>query len=142
MYTRGIVAMSGTFGYELDITKTSAEDKLVVLAMNLMYHQYYDVIHYGDLYRLVSPFDNEYYCAWMFVSQDRSFALVNVVQILDRPLSPLVIIKLRGLDPLATYTTTRYPGAVFTGSALMYGGICLPFEDGDGFGWQWEVKLA
>jgi alpha-galactosidase len=140
MYTRGVVAMTGTFGYELDITKASAEDKLIILAMNAMYHEYYDVIHYGDLYRLVSPFDNKYYCAWMFVSQDGSFALVNVVQILNRPISPLVIIKLRGLDPLATYTVSRYPNSVFTGGALMSGGIGLPFEGGDAFAWQWEVK--
>ena len=40
------------------------------------YHKYYDVIHYGDLYRLESPFENWDRCAWQFVSEDKKEALV------------------------------------------------------------------
>lgn len=137
--TRGIVAMSGSFGYELDITKMSEEDKQLVPQQCADFHKYYDVIHYGDLYRLVSPYDNEYYCAWMFVSEDGSQALLNVVQIRARPIAPLVIIKLRGLDPDASYTITRYAGRVFTGSALMNAGIGMEFANGDAVAWQYEI---
>jgi alpha-galactosidase len=140
MYTRGVVAMSGTFGYELDITKVEAVDLLVILTMNAMYHQYYEVIHWGDLYRLVTPFENQFYCAWMFISQDETFALLNIVQILDRPISPLVILKLRGLDPQAMYKIpARYPNQIFSGSSLMNGGMGIPFESGDAYSWQFEI---
>jgi alpha-galactosidase len=143
MHTRAVVAMSGTFGYELDITKIEPRDLLVILSMNLLYHEYYEVIHWGDLYRLVTPFENQFYCAWMFVSLDGSSALLNVVQILDRPIPPLVILKLKGLDPDAKYTIpARYPHQVFSGSALMNAGIGLPFESGDAVAWQYEIHLV
>jgi alpha-galactosidase len=68
MSTRGVVAMSGTFGYELDITKVSDTDRQVIQKLNGDFHKYEDVIHSGDVYRLVSPFDNQWHCACMFVA--------------------------------------------------------------------------
>jgi alpha-galactosidase len=139
MYTRGVVAMSGAFGYELDITKVSDADREVIKKLNGDFHKYYDVIHDGDLYRLVSPFENQWYCAWMFVARDRLRAVVNIVQMISRTLPPLTIIKLKGLLPGRMYKTSRYPGREFSGAALMNAGICLPFEYGDGLAWQYEV---
>jgi alpha-galactosidase len=140
MNTRGVVAMMGSFGYELDITKVSIEDKLIILKLNILFHRYYDLIHNGDLYRLVSPFENPFYCAWMFVSPDQTKALVNVVQILARPIPPLVVLNLQGLNPTGIYTISRYPGRKFSGSALMNAGICLEWENGDGIAWQYEIQ--
>jgi alpha-galactosidase len=140
MHTRGVVAMTGTFGYELDITKVSADDRATIRALNQRFHKYYDVIHNGDLYRLVSPFQNQFYCAWMFVAPDKRKALVNVVQILARPLAPLVVLNLQGLEPDRLYTISRYPGRVFSGSALMNAGIGLEWANGDGIAWQYEIQ--
>jgi alpha-galactosidase len=142
MKTRGVVAMMGSFGYELDITQVSAADKSTVKELNGLFHKYYDVIHGGDLYRLVSPFENQFYCAWMFVSPDKRKALVNVVQILARPLAPLVILTLQGLEPERLYTISRYPGQVFSGSALINAGIGLEWQDGDGIAWQYEIQAV
>jgi alpha-galactosidase len=139
MYTRGVVAMSGTFGYELDITKVDDADRRVIQTLNRDFHKYYDVIHDGDLYRLVSPFDNQWYCSWMFVARDKLRAVVNIVQMISRTLPPLTIIKLKGLLPGHMYNISRYPERVFSGAALMNAGICLPFEYGDGLAWQYEV---
>jgi alpha-galactosidase len=139
MTTRGVVAMTGTFGYELDITQVSAEDKTTIKALNAKFHKYYDVIHGGDLYRLVSPFENPFYCAWLFVSPDKRTALLNVVQILARPIPPLVVLTLQGLEPDRLYTISRYPGRTFSGSALMNAGICLEWATGDGIAWQYEI---
>ena len=44
MKTRGIVAMAGTFGYELDITKLSEDDKEIVKVQVEEFKKYYDLI--------------------------------------------------------------------------------------------------
>jgi alpha-galactosidase len=103
---------------------------------------YYDTIHNGDLYRLVSPFENQFVCAWMFVGQDGYQAVLNVVQIVSRPLPPLIIIKLKGLQKDRLYTISRYPGQLFSGSALMNAGIAIPYQYGDGIAWQYEILRA
>ncbi len=55
MQTRADVALAGTFGYELDVTKMTDEDKEEVKKQVAEYHKYYDVIHFGELYRLIPP---------------------------------------------------------------------------------------
>jgi alpha-galactosidase len=140
MWTRAVVAMSGTFGYELDVSRLSEDDKVTVIASNVYYHKYYDTIHNGDMYRLVTPFENQFYCAWMFVSRDGKQAVLNVVQVRDMPMSPLIIVKLKGLEKDAMYNCNRYPGQVFSGSVLMHAGIALPFQGGDGQALQYELN--
>ena len=65
--TRGNVAMAGTFGYELDLTKLTDEEKETIRKQCADYHKYYDVIHNGDLYRLISPWEDRTRSAWMYV---------------------------------------------------------------------------
>ncbi|MCR5521408.1 MAG: alpha-galactosidase, partial [Lachnospiraceae bacterium] len=52
LYTRGVVALAGTFGYELDITKMSAEEISEIRGQVEMYHKYNDLVREGDLYRI------------------------------------------------------------------------------------------
>ena len=52
--TRGNVAVLGTFGYELDITKLTEEEKEKVKVQVQNYHKYNDLIREGDYYRLAS----------------------------------------------------------------------------------------
>ena len=52
MKTRGIVAMAGTFGYELDITRLSQEEKDMVKIQVEEFKKYYSLIQQGDYYRL------------------------------------------------------------------------------------------
>lgn len=83
--TRGVVAMSGTFGYELDPrTELTSEEREVVLQQVADYHKYYDLIHFGDLYRLTAPTENPYLADWQFVSPDKNEALFCRV-IMRRP---------------------------------------------------------
>ena len=68
--TRGDVAMSGNFGYELDLTQfTDAENEEVKRQVSLV-KEVRELVQFGTFYRLLSPFEgNE--TAWMFVSKDQ-----------------------------------------------------------------------
>lgn len=119
--TKGNVALWGTFGYELDPTKLSENEKITVKQQVKDYHKYYDIIHYGDLYRLIDPYYNTYKCAWSFVSQDKSEVLVTVVRIRER-VADVNILKLKGLDKNKFYKNEE-DGEIYSGALLMNVGI-------------------
>ncbi|WP_123041541.1 alpha-galactosidase [Cohnella candidum] len=126
---RGDVAMSGNFGYELDLTRFHEEEKEIVKRQVAAYKELRGLIQTGDLYRLKSPFEgNE--TAWMFVSEDRKEAVAFYFRTLAEPNPPLRRLKLRGLDPAISY---RIEGAdaAFAGDRLMHFGIPLPQMQGD-----------
>ncbi|MCD8021425.1 MAG: alpha-galactosidase, partial [Lachnospiraceae bacterium] len=66
--TRGIVALSGTFGYELDITRLSPDEKEQISGQVAMYKQYSHLIREGDYYRLESWNQNGCLDSYMIVS--------------------------------------------------------------------------
>ena len=78
--TRGDVAMAGTFGYELDLTKMSDEEKDTAIRLNAAYHRYHDTISEGDYYRLSDVFADTPVAAWCAVSKDKSQAVLTVVR--------------------------------------------------------------
>ena len=94
--------MSGTFGYELDLTKLTDEEKETVKAQCDEYRKYYDLINKGELYRLISPWKDRTRCAWSFVSEDKSEALV-LVATKTKPHNPKFLLRLKGLLPDANY---------------------------------------
>ena len=77
--TRGIVAMAGNFGYELDITKLSEEEKEVIKEQVKLYKEIRETVQFGDTFRLLSPFENNE-VAWMNISQDKCEIVVNYVK--------------------------------------------------------------
>lgn len=79
MKTRGIVAMAGTFGYELDITRLSQEEKDMVKIQVEEFKKYYSLIQQGDYYRLTDDGRKSPYVAWEFAAEDGTEALLNVV---------------------------------------------------------------
>jgi alpha-galactosidase len=121
--TRADVAMAGTFGYELDLTALTDEEKEIVKAQCADYHKYYDVIHYGDLYRLISPWKDRTRCAWMYVSEDKSEAHVTYVVIRKRA-HERHFVKLAGLDPSKRYLNEQ-TGQVLSGKTWMNAGLCV-----------------
>ena len=54
--TRGIVAMCGTFGYELDLSTISNVDKQYYVKQIELFKLLQPIIRWGDLYRLWDPF--------------------------------------------------------------------------------------
>ena len=120
---KGDVALWGTFGYELDPNELSAEERGQVKKQVDEYHKYYNLIHFGDLYRLKSPYEDGYRCAWSFVAEDKSEALATVVT-MRAPEVPFFILKFKGLDPDKHYLCD-FDGRVYSGSNLMNAGLNL-----------------
>jgi len=121
--TRGHVAMAGTFGYELDITKLSDEEKEIVKEQTKAYRRYYPLVAEGDYYRLLSRFPENKADSWMLVSKDKSQALLFYVRVLTGPGEKPKTLRLKGLDVNKSY---RIDGRVYTGAVLMRAGIRIP----------------
>ena len=127
--TRGITAMSGTFGYELNPEKLTEEEKDEIRAQIKKRNELAKLIHFGSYYRLRDPFDGE--CsAWAFVSKDHSEALVNYVKLEIHGNRPVTYIRLRGLETGAHYRDTE-SGKVYPADALMQVGLPMPAPFGD-----------
>lgn len=121
---RGDVAMSGNFGYELDLTKFTDEEKELVKEQVANYKQIRSLVQQGNLYRLQSPFEgNE--TAWMFVSDDQCEALVYYFRVMAVPHPPRRSLKLNGLNPELDYVLEA-SGEVYGGDRLMQIGLTLP----------------
>ena len=126
--TRGITAMSGTFGYELNPEKLSAEEKEEIRRQIARRNELAELIANGTYYRLSDPFKGET-AAWAFVSEDRSEALLNAVNLEIHGNRPVTYIRLRGLEPGAFYEDEN--GKVYPADALMQAGIPMPMPFGD-----------
>src|SRR5699024_6509075 len=148
LWTRAVVAMSGTFGYELDLGKLTDEECEQVKEQIETFKKYYDVLQNGLYYRLSDPTSEPRYTAWQTVTEKES--LVNLVLTHPEANSRPLHLCLRGLEENALYrveslhiygtTSTpengaakadRYTGAVYSGSTLMYAGYTLPQMVGD-----------
>ncbi|KWX75472.1 alpha-galactosidase [Paenibacillus riograndensis] len=126
---RGDVAMSGNFGYELDLTLFTPEEQAEAAAQVAFYKDIRSLVQQGDMYRLLSPFEgNE--TAWMFVDADRSEALAGYFRVLAGPNMSRPRLRLQGLDPEKDYVL-KETGAVYGGDRLMYAGLLLQELHGD-----------
>ena len=121
--TRGHVAMVGTFGYELDVTKIPEEDREAIPGQIEEFNKYNTLVRTGDQYRIGNMFEDNTWDAWMFVAKDKGEALFEFVQVLARPNQRSRRIKLKGLDPDAYYYDEENPEEVYSGAALMNCGI-------------------
>ena len=127
--TRGETAMSAVFGYELDLTKLSPEEKKQVKEQIISYQTIRPVIQYGHYYRLASPFE-ENIVAWMFVSPKQDEAIVFLGRILASAQPAFHEVYLLGLDDEALYqeqTSKR----LFSGAELMTVGLYFFDFQGD-----------
>lgn len=128
--TRGHVALAGTFGYELDITKLSEEDRKMVQEQTKMYHKYHDLVREGDYYRIASYSENHYYDCWAVVAKDKSEVLLTYVQVMAAANMHSRKLRLDGFDPAASYRLES-TGAVYTGEMLMKAGFLFKDFWGD-----------
>lgn len=128
--TRGYVALAGTFGYELDITKIPEEDQKAIPDQVAMYHKYNDLVREGTYYRIASYAANHEYDCYIVVSEDKKEALVTFVQVLNRPNFHSRRICLKGLDPAYNY---RVEGEdrTYGGDLLMNAGLLIANPWGD-----------
>ena len=132
------VAMSGRLGFELHPKGMTTNEIAFAKKAVADYKRLRPVIQQGDLYRLVSPWENNY-AALMTVNDDKTQAVVflyglNRGIMSDFP-APLM---LQGLDPARRYTLTelnkekrdhsRVNGKALSGAALMAMGLPVKLE--------------
>ena len=121
--TRGIVAMAGSFGYELDLNLITEEEKELVRQQIIDFKKYWNVIHNGEYYRLTNPFEDQEYAAWQFVNEEE--VLLNIVTVATHCNPATEYVRLKGLDPQAIYHD-EVSGKDYSGAALMYAGMPIP----------------
>lgn len=127
--TRGTVAMAGSFGYELDLNLLSDGEKQEVAEQIRQFKTYGPLIHNGKYYRLTNPMAEDA-ALWEFAAQDGSEVLVQGMLFHAEANVLRCTVQLRGLDAEKRY---RLDGTeqVYTGAALMAGGVLLPKAWGD-----------
>lgn len=128
--TRGYVALAGTFGYELDVTKIPESDREQIPAQVAMYHKYNDLVREGDYYRIASYAENHYFDCYGVVSKNKKEALYTYVQVLNRPNYHSRRIYLKGLAAEKYYAIEGEDGT-WSGEQLMNAGLLVqnPFGD-------------
>lgn len=140
LHTRGVTAMAGCFGYELDTGKLSIEEKEEIKEQIRKYKKYAYLIQNGNYYRLSNPFVDSC-AAWMFETEDRQQVLLNVVMLETHGNMTICYVKLKGLNPDAVYQDTD-TGKCYYGSALMEAGIPMPAQMGEYLSYQIELKMV
>ena len=128
--TRGHVALPGCFGYELDLTKLTPEEKAMIPRQLEDYRKYGPVFHTGDYYRLASFSENGEYDAIMAVSKDKKIAVIDYVQVMTRYRGRSAHIYPAGLDEKRNYRSGE-TGEIHSGAGWMFGGMLLPKLKGD-----------
>jgi len=136
--TRGNVAMSGCFGYELDLNTLSADELEKVRAQVKRIKELRTTLLYGDFHRLVSPYEGQD-TAWITVSKDKNEAVFMFVRAMNQPATPPVLVKLRGLDEDKVYTIQE-TGESYSGSELMNLGLSVHPGWGDAASVSWTLR--
>ena len=134
---RGDVAMSGNFGYELDLSTLSEIEKEEMKIQVSKYKALRSLIQFGDFYRLLSPFEGDE-AAWMVVSEDKTQAFVAYFRVLAKPNDTKRRLCLKGLKADGEYT---HENEAYYGDELMYAGLAIPYVQGDFTSFIWHLKL-
>lgn len=159
MQTRAFAAMMGCYGYEMDITRMSEEEKAEVRGHIALYKKIRPTMQLGRFYRLMTPFTgkgNE--TAWEFIGQDGKEIVLVYFKTLATPATELRTLKLQQLEADAEYKVSAYypaqglshdgagnkslslAGKSFYGDELMYSGIEVPKIDTDFAAYMWVLQ--
>ncbi len=130
MKTRGIVAKTGSFGYELDPGKLTVAEKEEIRSQIQDYRHNWELYSFGTYYRLLpNPVDSRE-SAWMQVSQDQKKAVVSYVVKNVTANAPTRYLRLRGLRADTVYEISGWNFRA-SGAVLMNGGLPMPELYGD-----------
>ena len=135
--TRAAVAMGGTYGYELDLTRLPKEELDEIRRLNEKVKALQPLLLYGEFYRLCSPFEGNK-TAFMSVSEDRREAVVTHVYGPAEPNRQPLLLPLRGLDAEKEYRDVE-SGRVYGGDELMTHGLTIPRAWGDYMATQFHL---
>ncbi|MCI8516234.1 MAG: alpha-galactosidase [Hungatella sp.] len=125
--TKAVVAMCGTFGYELDATHLSEEDQEICKKQSDLFRKYYHITFRGDFYRLTNPFEPGNMTAWQHVTKDKRESLLSVVVTNLTCNGPQEYVRAKGLISDAMYSVNGSK-ETRSGAALMNAGIPINRE--------------
>ena len=137
--TRGVVAMAGIFGYEMDLGTLSETEKETVREQIKKYRRYAPLIQNGLYYRLSNPFEDET-AAWEFISEDGTEALVSVVMLEIHGNMTVNYVRLKGLESGRSYREEE-SGCIYDADTLMEIGIPMPMKGGEYQAYQYYFKV-
>lgn len=134
--TRAVVAMAGTFGYELNLQILSAEEKEEIKEQVAVFKKQNELIQQGTYYRLTNPMEDAM-AAWLFVSENKKHALFNVVVLDKQANAGVTFIKLKGLLEGSTYISS-VDNREYAADGLMEAGFPIPSTLGEYEAYQVE----
>ena len=132
------VAMSGRLGMEIQPKNMTQEEKDLCRNAIAEYKKIRPVVQFGDIYRLVSPYDGHPIASMMYVTPEKSEAVFYWWKLETLYNDQLPRVKMDGLDPDKVYTVHElnriddkplpYEGKSFTGKFLMENGLEIPYR--------------
>ena len=123
MQSRMDMASFCSTGYELNLNALTEDDFAKISGHISFYNGMHDLILQGDLYRLLSPFDGNYF-SQMVVSKDKSRSVFIIMKILAKGSDAYPFVKLKGLAPDKYYFIADM--GTFKGDILMNAGLRFP----------------
>lgn len=133
------VAMSGRLGMEIQPKNMTDEEKALCRKAISEYKEIRPVVQFGDLYRLVSPYDNQGLSSIMYVSEAKDKAVFYWWKIANFYNVHLPLVKMAGLDANKMYKVRELDvidnkpldceGKSYSGKYLMEHGLEMPYTN-------------
>lgn len=131
------VAMSGRLGLEIQPKNMTDEEKALCRKAISEYKEIRPVVQFGDLYRLVSPYDNQGLSSIMYVSEAKDKAVFYWWKLANFYNVHLPRVKMAGLDENKIYKVKELDvidnkpldceGKSYSGKYLMEHGLEMPY---------------
>lgn len=121
------MAMTGRLGFEMKLKDLTGEEAQTLKKAIGEYKLIRDIIQFGDLYRIVSPYDDAGYYALMYVSKDKKRAVFYAFCLDYKGYLSTINFKLNGLDGNKHYSISELnnPKPSFWGNGKTIGGDFL-----------------
>ena len=140
------VAMSGRLGMEIQPKNMTEQEKDICRKAIADYKRIRPIVQFGDIYRLVSPYDNRGFASLMYVAENKDKAVAYWWKIANFYDEHFPRLRFAGLDPERSYRVTEldrlditplaYEGKAFTGRFLMESGLEIPATNNV----EWSLK--
>lgn len=134
------VAMSGRLGMEIQPKNMTDDEKAVCRQAIADYKRIRPIVQFGDIYRIVSPYDNHGFASMMHVAPDKHAAVFYWWRISNFQDDHFSTARFAGLDPDRMYKVTElnsidrrplaFEGKSFSGRFLMENGLNIPVSNG------------
>ena len=133
------VAMSGRLGMEIQPKNMSDDEKALCRQAIKEYKEIRPIVQFGDIYRLVSPYDKQGLASMMYVNEAKSKSVFFWWKTESFQNEHLPLVKMAGLDANKMYKVHELnridknpmdvEGKSFSGAYLMNHGLEMPYRN-------------